>query len=70
MARADTVICNLYCETTIRNGKTLSKLAKLAPAPKATNSAGNAQQSSVEVEAKSENTLAERSFMGAAVFKC
>ena len=70
MARADTVMCNLYCETTIRNGKTLSKLAKLAPAPKATNRAGNAQQSSVEVEAKSENTLAERSFMGAAVLKC
>lgn len=58
-------ICTLYWERTIRNGNTLSRLAKLAPAPKATNNAGSAQQISVEVEAKSEKMFAERSFIGA-----
>ena len=58
-------ICTLYWERTIRNGNTFSRLAKLAPAPKATNNAGSAQQHSVEVEAKSEQMFAERSFMGA-----
>ena len=48
----------------MRNGNTLNRLAKLAPAPNATNNAGSAQQISVEVDAKSEKMLAERSFIG------
>ena len=65
MTSAAREICTLYCDTTIRNGNTLNKLAKLAPAPKVTNSAGSAQQSSVEVDANSEKMFAERSFMRA-----
>ena len=64
MPSAATDICTLYWERTIRNGNALSRLAKLAPAPKATNNAGIAQQISVEVDAKSEKMFAERSFIG------
>tara|TARA_B100001250_G_C19399572_1_gene614139 strand:+ start:149 stop:286 length:138 start_codon:yes stop_codon:yes gene_type:complete len=38
------------------------KVAKLAPAPNATNSAGSAQHISVEEDAKSERKLADLSF--------
>ncbi len=48
----------LYWDSTIKKGNTPSRLAKLAPAPTATKSAGRAQQINVEVEANSEKKLA------------
>ncbi len=39
------------------------KLAKVAPAPKATNNAGRAQQTSVDEEANKEKKLADLSHM-------
>ena len=39
------------------------KLAKVAPAPKATNKAGRAQQTSVDEEANKEKKLADLSYM-------
>jgi hypothetical protein len=53
----------LYCDRTIRKGKTVIKLAKVAPAPKATNKAGRAQQTNVEEEANKEKKLADLSYM-------
>ena len=44
----------LYCDKTIKNGKVLTKLAKDAPAPRAINSAGRAQQIKVEDDASKE----------------
>ena len=63
MKRANNVICSLYCDRTIRKGKTVIKLAKVAPAPKATNRAGRAQQTSVDEEANKEKKLADLSYM-------
>ena len=63
MKRANNVICSLYCDRTIRKGKTVIKLAKAAPAPKATNKAGRAQQTSVDEEANKEKKLADLSYM-------
>jgi len=48
----------LYWDSTINTGNTPTRLAKLAPAPTATKSAGRAQQINVEVEANSEKKLA------------
>ena len=45
------VMYNLYCDKTIRNGKTVSKFAKVAPAPIRTNSEGSAQQIKVDEDA-------------------
>jgi|TARA_B110000967_G_C18606740_1_gene421953 hypothetical protein len=42
----------------IRKGKVLTRLAKLAPAPMATNTAGRAQHTRVEDEANNEKKLA------------
>ena len=53
----------LYCDSTIRNGKTVSRLAKLAPAPSTMKSEGKAQQISVEEDANSERKLAALSFI-------
>jgi hypothetical protein len=53
----------LYCDRTIRKGKTEIKLAKVAPAPRATNKAGSAQQTNVEEEANKEKKLADLSYM-------
>ena len=39
------------------------KLAKVAPAPKATNKAGRAQQTSVDEEANKEKKLADLSYI-------
>ena len=61
MKRANNVICSLYCDKTIRKGKTVIKLANVAPAPKATNKAGRAQQTSVDEEANKEKKLADLS---------
>ena len=53
----------MYCDRTIRKGKTVIKLAKVAPAPKATNKAGKAQQTNVDEEANKEKKLADLSYM-------
>jgi len=63
MKRANNVICSLYCDKIIRKGKMVIKLAKVAPAPKATNKAGRAQQTSVDEEANKEKKLADLSNM-------
>tara|TARA_B110000881_G_scaffold73611_1_gene64037 strand:- start:28 stop:303 length:276 start_codon:yes stop_codon:yes gene_type:complete len=55
--KANALIGTLYCETVIKKGNTLTRLAKLAPAPKLTNNAGKAQQIKVEVEANKEKKL-------------
>ena len=53
----------LYTETVIKNGIVDTILAKVAPAPTATNSAGNAQQKRVVDDAMRANTLAGLSFI-------
>ena len=63
MKRANNVICSLYCDKTIRKGNTVIKLAKVAPAPRATNKAGRAQQTNVDEEANKEKKLADLSNM-------
>ena len=63
MQRANNVICSLYCDKTIRKGKTVIRLAKVAPAPRATNKAGSAQQTNVDEEANKEKKLADLSYM-------
>tara|TARA_B000000477_G_C6082340_1_gene223719 strand:- start:1132 stop:1320 length:189 start_codon:yes stop_codon:yes gene_type:complete len=45
---------SLYCDSVIKKGNTVIKLAKDAPAPSTTNIAGNAQHIKVDDEAKSE----------------
>ena len=45
---------SLYCDSVIKKGNTVIKLAKDAPAPSTTNIAGNAQHIRVDDEAKSE----------------
>ena len=52
------VIASLYWDTTIKKGKRPKRLAKLAPAPISTKTAGNAQQISVEEDANSEKKFA------------
>ena len=47
----------------MRNGKTVNRLAKLAPAPSTTKSEGSAQQISVDEDANSEKKLAALSFI-------
>ena len=47
---------DLYCERTIRNGNTVIRLANAAPAPKATNNAGNAQHINVDDEANKDKS--------------
>ena len=54
ITNAKSVIEILYCDRVIKKGATLIKLAKVAPAPKVTNTAGNAQQIKVDVEANKE----------------
>ena len=63
MQRANSVIWSLYCDRTIRKGNTVIKLAKVAPAPRATNKAGRAQQTKVDEEANKEKKLADLSNM-------
>ena len=52
IANAKIVIANLYWERIIKKGKTLKKLAKLAPAPSKINTAGRAQHIRVDEDAK------------------
>ena len=63
MKRANNVICSLYCDKTIRKGNTVIKLAKVAPAPRASNKAGSAQQTNVDEEANKDKKLADLSYM-------
>lgn len=60
------VIKILYFDKTMRTGKILNRVAKLAPAPNATNTAGRAQHTKVDVDANSEKKLTVLSFMARA----
>ena len=53
----------LYLESVIKNGKTVIRLAKLAPAPNVINIAGSAQQISVDDDANKEKKLIDLSSM-------
>ena len=55
--KAKALIATLYWDRVIKKGKVLTRLAKLAPAPRLTNNAGRAQQIKVEVEANNEKKL-------------
>ena len=63
IVRANRDMYNLYWDSTIRNGKIVIKLAKEAPAPTATNTAGKAQHINVDDEANKDKKLADLSFM-------
>jgi hypothetical protein len=63
MIKVKIEISILYTETAIRNGNADTILAKVAPAPTATNNAGNAQHKSVEDDAMRANKLAGLSFI-------
>jgi|TARA_B100000795_G_scaffold162753_1_gene122266 hypothetical protein len=54
ITKAKRLIDILYCDRVTKKGAALTKLAKVAPAPKVTNTAGNAQQINVDVEANNE----------------
>ena len=55
--KAKLLIGTLYSDRVTKKGKALTRLAKLAPAPRLTNNAGKAQQIKVEVEANKEKKL-------------
>jgi hypothetical protein len=55
--KAKLLIGTLYSDRVTKKGKALTRLAKLAPAPKLTNNAGKAQHINVEVEANKEKKL-------------
>ena len=63
MEKANNVNSILYTDNVIKNGKTLMKLAKLAPAPNMTNIAGRAQQKSVDDDVNNEKILTKLSFI-------
>ena len=63
MEKANNVNSILYTDNVIKNGKTLMKLAKLAPAPNMTNTAGRAQQKSVDDDVNNEKILTKLSFI-------
>ena len=66
---ANRVIYILYSDKVIKKGKTVIKLAKDAPAPRATNIAGKAQQIKVEDDANNEKKLVALSFTEFLVFR-
>tara|TARA_A100001011_G_scaffold35676_1_gene34000 strand:+ start:110 stop:271 length:162 start_codon:yes stop_codon:yes gene_type:complete len=53
----------LYLDKVIKNGKVTIRLAKLAPAPKTMNNAGNAQQIRVDEEANKDRKFMALSFI-------
>lgn len=55
--KAKLLIGTLYSDIETRKGNVLTRLAKLAPAPKLTNNAGKAQHINVEVETNKEKKL-------------
>ena len=66
---ANRVIYILYWDKVIKKGKTVIKLAKAAPAPRATNIAGKAQQIKVEDDANNEKKFVALSFTEFLVFR-
>ena len=61
ITNANIVMDNLYWDKTIKNGKTVIKLAKEAPAPIAINNAGSAQHIKVDDEANKDKKFADLS---------
>ena len=61
VTKANIVIDNLYWDKTIKNGKTVIKLAKEAPAPTAINNEGSAQHIKVDDEANKDKKFADLS---------
>ena len=66
---ANRVIYILYWDKVIKKGKTVIRLAKDAPAPRATNIAGKAQQIKVEDDANNEKKFVALSFTEFLVFR-
>ena len=66
---ANRVIYILYWDKVIKKGKTVIKFAKDAPAPRATNIAGKAQQIKVEDDANNEKKFVALSFTEFLVFR-
>ena len=66
---ANRVIYILYWDKVIKKGKTVIKLAKEAPAPRATNIAGKAQQIKVEEDANNEKKFVALSFTELLIFR-
>ena len=66
---ANRVIYILYWDKVIKKGKTVIKLAKDAPAPRATNIAGKAQQIKVEDDANNEKKFVALSFTELLIFR-
>ena len=61
ITEANIVMDNLYWDKTIKNGKTVIKLAKEAPAPIAINNEGSAQHIKVDDEANKDKKFADLS---------
>ena len=61
VTKANIVIDNLYWDKTIKNGKTVIRLAKEAPAPIAINNEGSAQHIKVDDEANKDKKFADLS---------
>ena len=61
VTEANIVIDNLHWDKTIKNGKTVIKLAKEAPAPIAINNEGSAQHIKVDDEANKDKKFADLS---------
>ena len=61
VTEANIVIDNLYWDKTIKNGKTVIKLAKESPAPLAINNEGSAQHIKVDDEANKDKKFADLS---------
>ena len=66
---ANRVIYILYWDKVIKKGKTVIKLAKETPAPRATNIAGKAQQIKVEDDANNEKKFVALSFTELLIFR-
>lgn len=61
ITNANRVMYNLYWDKTIKNGKTVIRLAKEAPAPTTTNNEGSAQHIKVDDEANKDKIFADLS---------
>ena len=61
VTKANIVMDSLYWDKTIKNGKTVIKLAKEAPAPITINSEGSAQHIKVDDEANKDKKFADLS---------
>ena len=63
ITNANIVMYNLYWDKTIRNGKTVIKFAKEAPAPITTNNEGSAQHIKSYYESYKDKKFADLSCM-------